>query len=689
MSHIKIKLKSGQTLSDYKDDHYDFKKNGLPTGIIDKKYTGIGATHCEIVSKRNSIIVSPTRSLARSKFEEWVKKEKEIGISCFYLGGGFGKIKDEDIKNFLGKEGIKKVFAVANSFPRIVEIGGDKIYKEFALVVDEIDSFQVDSSYRSSLESTVDYFWEFDNKAVVTATLIDFSDKRFNPSKDFPLFQVEITDFKKRRLNLYSIEDPVLGLVNLINQIQVENRDKKIFVALNSMTQIKRVIKTLVNEKLYDLQDFGILCSEKSEISIPQGVEKIELNEGLLSRKINFATSAYFVGIDILEPVHLIACNSDRKHYSILFPEKILQIIGRCRREVYSLNLITFPQLTNPFIKKFFPFVKRERLVEKLQPYKETFENIRQNFQGHPEEEVNKIELKIIEIEINGIRGLFRRNSLGNLALSDFTVDYSVYNSNRIREYSYGLSGLINYLNNYFEVVEPKLHLNQFLDLSKLVSEDFVNSFLSNYKSKIYRSSEDYLDNKNFSLICLHQAELNIENPKISSFLLQVIYFGHLWGDDLIEEKIKKYNKKAIQIKPFARKIKLFKLINSRFFEKEIVYEFEEGKEYLVGDLVLKFLKIRKKYKDELTDLITDDILSSAQLFSKFLESIFEVKKRRIGKKKETVYKIISLKSKEFISIKKDKSKSYRNEVLDKIFMVEDKSILLSISDRLLNSMIN
>lgn len=688
MSLINIKLKSGQTLSDYKDDHYDFKKNGLPTGIIDKKYTGIGATHCEIVSKRNSIIVSPTRSLARSKYEEWVKKEKDQGISCFYLGGGFGKIKDEDIKSSLSKNGIKKVFAVANSFPRIVEIGGDKVYKEFALVVDEIDSFQVDSSYRSSLESTVDYFWKFDNKAVITATLIDFSDKRFNPSKDFPLFQVEITDFKKRRLNLYSDEDPVLGLVNLINQIQVENRDEKIFVALNSMTQIKRVIKTLVKEELYDLQDFGILCSEKSEISIPQGVEKIELNEGLLSRKINFATSAYFVGIDILEPVHLIACNSDRKHYSVLFPEKILQIIGRCRREVYSLNLISFPQLTNPFIKKFFPFVKRERLVEKLQPYKETFENIRQNFQGHPKEEVNKLELKIIEIEINGIRGLFRRNSLGNIAVSNFTVDYSVYNSNRVIEYSNGLSGLINYLNNYFEVVESKLHLNQFLDLSKLVSEDFVNSFLSRYKSKIHRSSDDYLDNKNFSLICLHQAEFNIKDPKISSFLLQVVYFGYIWGDDLVEKKIREYNKKTIQIKPFARKIKLFKLINSDSFKKKIVSEFEEGKEYLVGDLVQKFLKLRGKNKSELSYLIPDNILSSTQLFSKFLKSIFEVKKRRVGKNKDTFYKIISLSSKEFIPTKKEINSSLRSERLDNLFMVDDKSILLSISDKLLDSML-
>ena len=56
----------------------------LPNGRIDKRVTGIGATYCELYSKRNSIIVEPLRAIASSKVEKHTGKETHTVI---YVGG--------------------------------------------------------------------------------------------------------------------------------------------------------------------------------------------------------------------------------------------------------------------------------------------------------------------------------------------------------------------------------------------------------------------------------------------------------------------------------------------------------------------------------------------------------------------------------------------------------------------------
>jgi len=690
MNTIKIQLKSGETLSDYKDHEYDFGRNGLPTGIINKRYTGIGATHCEIVSKRNSIIVSPTRSLARSKYEEWVEEEDKEGIDCFYLGGGFGKIKDSDLIEFFKKKGNKKIFAVANSFPRIIEVGGKNIYKEFSLVVDEIDTFQQDTSYRSCLEFVVDYFWNFEKKTVVTATMIDFSDERFKPSKKLPLFEVEIPNYQKPTLNYYLVEDSGLAVANLINQLQIEDKSKKIFVALNSIIYINQIIKTLVNEEGYDLNEFGVLCSEKSIMSILSGVERIELKKGILSKKINFATSAYFVGVDILEPVHLIVCNSKENHYSIIFPEKIQQIIGRCRKGSHSLNLVTFSKLDNPFIKNNFPYVSKIQFIERLEPFKKTLGDIQENFKDSKVEDKESIEEKLIEVEISGIKGLIRKDVFGKIVISDFTVDLVIYNSKRIREYSDGITPLKLYLGSFFELKKSEIFVTQFTKLSKETPRDFVESFLSKYQSGILKSAT-FFPGANFSLICLFEAEANISRPKTASFLLQVIYFSYLVGENEVDDKIREYNEKSTQIKPFARKIKLFKLINSYYFKEKVLFEFELNHEYSVDAILLIFFKLKtlkvNKGEAHISDFITDETLGKTQLFAEFIETIFYLKKRRVGKVKKTFYKIISFESEEFKPKRKSTNQNSRDKI-DQLLRVDDKSILLNVSGKLLDSMI-
>ncbi|NCB03328.1 MAG: hypothetical protein EOM67_14415, partial [Spirochaetia bacterium] len=124
----------------------------LPYGIINKTITGIGATTLELNSDRNSIIVLPTKSLAYSKFK--IKEGKDGENSCMYVGSPIGDIKSDitlqSIQAYLNtdNEKKKKILVVADSLPKVLDAIGKEHYNEFFLMIDEIDTLQIDNTYR-------------------------------------------------------------------------------------------------------------------------------------------------------------------------------------------------------------------------------------------------------------------------------------------------------------------------------------------------------------------------------------------------------------------------------------------------------------------------------------------------------------------------------------------------------------
>ena len=66
----------------------------------------------------------------------------------------------------------------------------------------------------------------------------------------------------------------------------------------------------------------------------------IELKGNRLPKQITFITSAYFVGVDIDEDFHLISVANTQKTQSLLSIEKIIQIAGRCRKQLLSDTII-------------------------------------------------------------------------------------------------------------------------------------------------------------------------------------------------------------------------------------------------------------------------------------------------------------------------------------------------------------
>jgi hypothetical protein len=128
-----------------------------PYGLIKKNRTGIGATTLELESLRNSIIVVPTRALAYSKAIKSRIDETER-YNYLYVAGDSEDCNFPSIRDYLSDWSIihKKFIVVADSLARLLREIREENIKFYFLMVDEIDSYQYDSSYRDSLENVID-----------------------------------------------------------------------------------------------------------------------------------------------------------------------------------------------------------------------------------------------------------------------------------------------------------------------------------------------------------------------------------------------------------------------------------------------------------------------------------------------------------------------------------------------------
>lgn len=320
----------------------------MPYGIVNKTITGLGATTLEIMSrKRNSIIVVPTKTLAYSK----TQKANEVNGAGYamYIGSPIGNIKSNitinNVKDYIAAKQIdevQKFIVVADSLPMLLNYL-DKlnidVYTSYFIMVDEIDTLQSDSSYRPRLESVIDHYFkfDFDKRAVVSATMIPFSNLKFEKESSLRIEWEEQPkrDIKVRYTNY--IEDAAINEINFL----LESTSDKIIVAYNSLDGIFNIIEQLDIDK----KQCGVLCSDRSagKVELYKDIEDEEKaidENGNLLHRVTFLTCAYFAGIDIMDRCHLITITSKTQPYTYLSINKITQIAGRCRNGNLSETIL-------------------------------------------------------------------------------------------------------------------------------------------------------------------------------------------------------------------------------------------------------------------------------------------------------------------------------------------------------------
>lgn len=297
-----------------------------PYRLIKKNRTGVGATTLELSSPRNSIVVVPTRTLAYSKAVNSKIEGEDNKYMILYVGGKITGFNPPRISTYLADSSIryKKFIVVADSLPSLLNTIGKDNYKNYFLMVDEIDSYQYDCSYRPNMEDVIDYYFQFPptQRCLVSATISRFSNKLI---EDEPVINVEFNEPLPRNIRLIHTDDTNIRVKKSIEDIISTHPNDKILVAYNSISSCGYIINSLAEELKTDC---AILCSTKNKVTVEH---YSDITDNQLPKKISFMTCTYFVGIDITERFHLITAINSKKSHTVLSIDKLQQIAGRCR----------------------------------------------------------------------------------------------------------------------------------------------------------------------------------------------------------------------------------------------------------------------------------------------------------------------------------------------------------------------
>lgn len=304
----------------------------IPHGHVIKSETGMGATYLELSTMRNSIIVEPIKFTASSK----AKKHNAL-----YVGSPtklHRVVSDKMIQSYCNDKTIehKKILVVADSLPRLMRLLGD-IFKDYFLMIDEIDSFQMDSSFRGRMEDCLDIYKLFpkEQRALVSATQIAFSDPELKDEQQTSIMYDGVTE---RTMKLYFTYDiKAIGYELILEHLHNYPNDK-IMVAYNSVSGCLLIADKLASENNLPKIDIKIMCSVNSKGLVNDYYYELESN--ILPAKVNFCTSSYFSGFDLDEGYHLISISGNKNMIHALSEHKLKQIAGRCRTKLLSESII-------------------------------------------------------------------------------------------------------------------------------------------------------------------------------------------------------------------------------------------------------------------------------------------------------------------------------------------------------------
>ncbi len=308
----------------------------LPTGIINKTETGIGATTLELISKRNSLIIEPLIVTVEQK------KAKYKGDVFAFL------TEDADVVHnlqvYLNNPQIKhkKILLVIDNLEKVISILGDDVKKYFILF-DEIDFMQSSSNYRSKIESAVDLALLVTKKiALISATLISFSHPKIKKlpvtsysylNTDYPIIYVH-KSLRFDNCNAIKLKDYMLNQCMAYLIEKLNNSEDKLLIVINSVKKIDEIATMLVNMGIVALEDITLLISNKSDnYKFKSKYSNKEIHNFKLPTRVNFITSAYYNGYDLEDEYELVIASSPSNKAMMVSANEIKQIYGRCRNK--------------------------------------------------------------------------------------------------------------------------------------------------------------------------------------------------------------------------------------------------------------------------------------------------------------------------------------------------------------------
>ena len=264
------------------------------------------------------------------------------------LFGVFDGVYAENIVAYLEKS-IKqnkyiKILTTPESFPKVqdaFETMEMDIRYECFLLLDECHKIVKDVDYRKNIILPMDFFFECENKALVSATPINFTDPRFEEQK-FQTITVNPTFEHIKDLNLFITNNVLPTIRDTLKGITENN----MFIFCNSTDTIYALMK-----QLNVLEESQVFCSYKSvdKLKALKFKNASEQWDKKKMKKYNWLTSRFYNALDIeLEesPAVIMLTDCYMSEYTIIDPyTDAIQIVGRFRNGVSDIYHIAN---TNP-----------------------------------------------------------------------------------------------------------------------------------------------------------------------------------------------------------------------------------------------------------------------------------------------------------------------------------------------------
>ncbi|MFC2581406.1 MAG: hypothetical protein ACFNYJ_04845 [Segatella oris] len=310
----------------------------IPTNtILCKTLMGIGATYGELRAARNSIIIEPNRPVIYGKCRD----PKHTNDNLF---GVYEGIYTQDVVNYIIKSQDRnkkiKILTTPESFYKVrmafEQVGIDIRTDGYFLLFDECQKIVKDCGYRKNISLPMDYFFECNDKAMVSATPpSEFADPRF---KDFDIITI-CPNFNYKKAITVCVTNNVLERTRLL---LTELNEQPVFFFVNSTDIILAMI-----EQLRLKEESAVFCSADS-------VDKLKSqkfcnahenwNQNHMA-KYNWMTSRFYNALDIeleYKPNVVMITDCFTADYTMIDPYMdAMQIMGRFRNGTSNIYHIS------------------------------------------------------------------------------------------------------------------------------------------------------------------------------------------------------------------------------------------------------------------------------------------------------------------------------------------------------------
>ena len=457
MNIVKALLKKGEWLLDA------LKRIGhtmIPTNsILNKTLTGLGATHSEIHSKRSSIIIEPNVPVILGKLGD------NENLEAVYA-----KCTPYNLKKYLQMDiEYKKIITTPESFKKIRKAAEEleiNIYKTFFCLFDECEKVTQDIDYRRKISQPIYDFFQFEQKAFVSATPLPMSHPEFE-KQGFQMVKVEPEFDYKKDLTLIVTNSYYKRLQKVLDDLK---DSKHICIFFNVTDGIADLISNL------GITDYKVFCSQESVNKLmKRGMQQAYSKIDYPLAKYNFFTCRFYSALDIhigkYKPDIIMLTDLHTANWTMIDPfTEAIQIQGRFRKK--GKDDITYNSLTHiSTVNEDIKVRTNEEIHNRVERFIADYNLLKKEHDA----ELDEFKKKAILEDMGSLKYQDLIDERGEI--NPFSVD-NLYNEERVRSYYQSAEALHQaYLNTGFFNVT-------FHDVTECVGADDLER-LNNTKQQI------------------------------------------------------------------------------------------------------------------------------------------------------------------------------------------------------------